>query len=221
MLAVRPEEEPMSGAAHPIPRPSLPLVVRPAGLADAPALEALQHRAAREISARAYGAPAVEAWIRHMGTLDQELIADGTYLVAIAGGVLAGCGGWSFRRRGHGTAAGVGVTDGRPLDPVREPAWIRAMFVEPRFARRGVGTALLDAAERAAASEGYRLATLDATPSGEPLYRRAGYRAVGPIAVALPGGLRLPLLRMEKPLSLGASSSAASASGATPSGSSS
>lgn len=179
---------------------SLPLRVRPARLADAPALEALQHRAAREITARAYGAPAVEAWIRHMGTLDRELIEDGTYLVAVSNGVLAGCGGWSFRRRGHGAAA---AADERPLAPVREPAWIRAMFVEPCFARRGVGAALLDAAERAAADAGYRLTTLDATPSGEPLYRRAGYRAVGPLAVALPGGVRIPLLRMEKSLAPG------------------
>jgi GNAT superfamily N-acetyltransferase len=214
----------MSGAALPNHPPSLLLEIRPARLADAPALEVLQQRAARAIAARAHGAPAIEAWIRHVGTLDRELISGGTYLVAVADGLLVGCGGWSVRRRGHGAAARTGVAGERPLDPAPEPAWIRALFVEPRFTRCGVGRTLLAAAERAAAREGPRLATLDAMPSGEWLYRRAGYRAVGPLSVALPEGLRLPLLRMEKPLTPAAersSSAAASASGATPSGSSS
>jgi GNAT superfamily N-acetyltransferase len=213
----------MATAFAPEPRP-LRVQIRRARLADAAALEALQHRAAREITARACGARAVEAWIRHMGTLDRELIADGTYFVATVDGAPAGCGGWSFRRRGHGVAETQGAADERPLDPATEPAWIRAMFVDPRFARRGVGTAILAAAERAAAGAGYWRVALDATPSGEPLYRLAGYRPLESIEVALPGGLRLPLLRMEKPLwpaAGGRSSAAASASAAGPSGSSS
>jgi GNAT superfamily N-acetyltransferase len=188
-----------SAPSMPLP---LPLRIRPARRADVPALDALQHRAAHEIRARACGTPALEAWVRHMGALDQELIEHGTYLVAVSNGVLAGCGGWSFRRRGPGVASAAGVAE-RPLQPVREPAWIRAAFVEPCFAGRGIGAALLAAAERAAACAGHRLATLDAPPSSEPLYRRAGYRAVGPLAVALPGGLRIPLLRMEKSLAPG------------------
>lgn len=213
----------MSIAPFRSPRPLPPprLRIRSARPSDVPALEALQHRAVREIAGRACGAAAVEAWIRLFHTLDRELISDGTYLVAVAGASLAGCGGWSFRRRGHGCTERIGAAGERPLDPATEPAWIRALFVDPRFARRGIGAAVLDAAERAAAGAGYWRVALDATRSGEPLYRSAGYRAVEPIEVALPGGLRLPLLRMEKPLWLGARSWAASASGATPSGSSS
>ena len=38
-------------------------------------------------------------------------------------------------------------------------------------------------------------------PAGRRVvYRAAGYRCVGPLAVALPGGVRLPLVRMEKAL---------------------
>jgi GNAT superfamily N-acetyltransferase len=160
------------------------LRVRPGRPADAPALEALQRRAARELAVRGVGAPPLELWVRALGARDQDGIADGTCLVAVVSGVLAGCGGWSGRRHARGS----------------EPAWLRALFVEPCFARRGVGRALLEAAERAAAHAGHRLATLDALPGAEPFYRRAGYRCVGPLAVALPGGVRLPLVRMEKAL---------------------
>ncbi|HEY8494978.1 MAG TPA: GNAT family N-acetyltransferase [Myxococcota bacterium] len=106
------------------------------------------------------------------------------HLVAVVSGVLAGCGGWSGRRHARGS----------------EPAWLRVLFVEPCFARRGVGRALLAAAEHAAAQAGHRCATLDALSGAEPFYRAAGYRSVGPLAVALPGGVRLSLVRMEKAL---------------------
>lgn len=200
---------------------SVPARVRigPARPADVPVVETLQQRVVREVATAAPAGSAVESWIRHLVAATRAPIADGTYFLATVGGAPAGCGGWSFRRpldeRGP---------DDRPLDPATEPAWIHPVFVEPHLARRGVGAALLAAAERAAGRAGYWRVALHATRASEPLHRRAGYRPVDSLEVVLPGGWRVPLVRMEKPLwpaGLPRSSAATPSSTAGPAGSSS
>jgi len=201
----------------PVPVPAR-VRIRPARPADVPAVEALQQHAVREVAASALAGSAAEAWIRRLVAATRAPIADGTYLLATVDGVPAGCGGWSLR----GPGAEPGCNEG-PLDATTEPAWIHPVFVAPAFARRGVGAALLAAAERAAARAGYWRAALHATRASEPLHRRAGYRPVESLELALPGGWRVPVVRMEKPLwpALVRSSAAASSSAATPAGSSS
>ncbi|HEY2001047.1 MAG TPA: GNAT family N-acetyltransferase, partial [Acidobacteriaceae bacterium] len=81
-----------------------------------------------------------------------------------------------------------------------DAAKIRAFFVHPQWARRGLGTRLLAACERAAWDAGFRRCEMGATLSGVPLYERHGYRRVADILVDLPGGERLPVVRMEKRL---------------------
>lgn len=73
------------------------------------------------------------------------------------------------------------------------------MYTDPDFARQGVGRLILDLCEQAAAAEGFAAIELMATMSGEPLYRSAGYRAIGPVADVI-GGVTVPLLRMGKSL---------------------
>jgi GNAT superfamily N-acetyltransferase len=80
-------------------------------------------------------------------------------------------------------------------------AEVRPMFVDPARARRGVGTALLAAAERAIAAAGFAKVHLVATLSGVALYERAGNRAIAPVDVPLAGGRRPPCLCMERDLS--------------------
>jgi GNAT superfamily N-acetyltransferase len=72
--------------------------------------------------------------------------------------------------------------------------------VHPEWARRGLGTWLLEACERAAWDAGFRRCEMGATLSGVPLYERHGYRRTAEILVDLPGGERLPVVRMEKVL---------------------
>jgi GNAT superfamily N-acetyltransferase len=72
--------------------------------------------------------------------------------------------------------------------------------VHPAWARRGLGTRLLEACERAAWDAGFRRCEMGATLSGVPLYERHGYRRVAEIQVDLPGGELLPVVRMEKVL---------------------
>jgi GNAT superfamily N-acetyltransferase len=74
------------------------------------------------------------------------------------------------------------------------------MYTDPDHTRRGVGRAVLDACESAAASEGFARAQLAATLAGEPLYRACGYEVVESFTATTSKGIAIPLLRMEKPL---------------------
>ena len=98
----------------------------------------------------------------------------------------------------HDEIARVGIDRIFALDPATDAAKIRAFFVHPSWARRGLGTRLLEACEQAAWDAGFRRCEMGATLSGVPLYERHGYRRVAEILVDLPGGERLPVVRMEK-----------------------
>ncbi|WP_164156581.1 GNAT family N-acetyltransferase, partial [Sandarakinorhabdus rubra] len=120
------------------------LVIRPADAAEIPALEALITASARVLSQGFYTAEETEAAIAHVFGVDSELVGDGTYLVAEDDAGIAGCGGWSRRATLFGGDRFAGRSSGL-LDPTRDAAKIRAFFVAPHAARRGVGAALLQA----------------------------------------------------------------------------
>jgi GNAT superfamily N-acetyltransferase len=128
--------------------------------------------------------------------LDQQLIDDGTYFVIECDGQLAGCGGWSRRATLYGGDHSAG-RDSAMLDPVRDPAPVRAMYTHPAFTRRGVGRLILSLCESAAAAEGFTRLELMSTLSGQPLYRAAGYEVVEEVEDSS-GGVPVPLLRMGK-----------------------
>lgn len=130
--------------------------------------------------------------------LDKQLIDDGTYFVVELAGRIAGCGGWSRRA----TLYGSSQTPGRSaalLIPGVDPARIRAMYTHPDFARRGIGKLIIALCEGAALAEGFTVAELMATLSGEPLYRAAGFEPVEDV-IDTRGGAPVPLIRMRKAL---------------------
>jgi GNAT superfamily N-acetyltransferase len=133
-------------------------------------------------------------------TPDTQLIADGTYYLLEDSETLVACGGWSWRKTLYGGDHHHASRDAGSLDPATDAAKIRAFFVHPEWARRGLGTRLLEACERAAWDAGFRRCEMGATLSGVPLYERHGYRRTAEILVVLPGGERLPVVRMEKVL---------------------
>jgi GNAT superfamily N-acetyltransferase len=134
-------------------------------------------------------------------TPDTQLIADQTYFVLEASdNALVACGGWSWRKTLYGGDHHHASRDAERLDPATDAAKVRAFFVHPAWARRGLGTRLLRACEQAAWDAGFRRCEMGATLSGVPLYERHGYRRVAEIPVDLPGGERLPVVRMEKVL---------------------
>ncbi len=171
--------------------------VRIATEADIPALVVLMDRSIAGPLA-AFLTPAQIAASRRLMGLDSQIIADRTYLIVEADGVLAGCGGWSRRI----TEYGGDHTPGRvpaPLTPGVDAARIRAMYTAPEFIRRGVGRRILQVCEAAARAEGYDRVELVATLSGEPFYLASSYREIARFDDDR-GGMPVPLVRMGKPL---------------------
>jgi GNAT superfamily N-acetyltransferase len=153
-------------------------VIRKARLEDRAAIEELIAESARGLSREDYSGPQIEAALATVYGVDTDLILDGTYFVAEGGGALVGCGGWSRRRTLFGGDR-YAARDSSELDPETEPARIRAFFVHPAHARKGIGRAILAACEGAARASGFRSLELMATLPGLKLYRACGYEAVG------------------------------------------
>lgn len=175
------------------------LGLRLATMGDLPALVELIPRSARELSRGFYTEEQTEAAIRHIFGPDTRLISDGTYFVAEEVGLLAGCGGWSRRRTLYGGDQMKGVEDPF-LDPRTDAARIRAFFVHPGFARRGVGRAILEACLDAARAAGFQRVELASTLPGVPFYLAFGFLEREAMEVPLPGGANLPVVRMERDL---------------------
>lgn len=173
------------------------IAIRPATEADLPALRTIMDRAIAELQ-RGFLSPEQITASRMVMGLDTQLVKDGTYFVAEADGVPAGCGGWSARATLYGGDHSAG-RDARLLDPASEPARVRAMYTDPAFARRGVGRAVIAACEDAAREAGFARVQLMATLSGAALYRTVGYVAIEEIVDTV-DGVGVPLIRMEKAL---------------------
>jgi GNAT superfamily N-acetyltransferase len=106
--------------------------------------------------------------------VDTQLIEDGTYFVVETEGKLVGCGGWSKRRTLFGGDAHAD-RNAQELDPRTDAAKIRAFFVDPDYARRGIGRALLERCEREARAHGFHRFELMGTLPGVRLYEALGY----------------------------------------------
>lgn len=173
--------------------------VRVATRDDVPIIERLIERSVRELSVPYYDGTQIDSALRYMFGVDSQLVDDGTYHVIEVDGVLAAAGGWSRRRTLFGGDQWKHGAD-EPLDPAREPARIRAFFVDPSWSRRGFGRALFDACVRDARAAGFRRLELMATLPGEPLYRSLGFTADERVELGLPDGVRVPLVRMSRPI---------------------
>ena len=150
------------------------ITLRKAALPDVPQIEALIARSARGLSTNDYRPSQVEGALRAAFGVDTQLLADQTYFVAEEDGRLVGCGGWSFRSTLFGSDARAG-RDSSNLDPLTQAAKIRAFFVDPASARRGIGTLLLERCESEARAHGFLQVELMATLPGVKLYAARGY----------------------------------------------
>ena len=167
---------------------------------DRPALTALIARSARGLSVGDYTPEQVEGALRGAFGVDSQLVTDGTYFVVEdSDGEIAGCGGWSYRATLFGGDAHT-QRDAAELDPLSDAAKIRAFFVDPAHARKGIGRALLDHCEAAARARGFSQCELMATLPGLKLYRACGYVAGEPVRHQLAPGLTIEFVPMRKPL---------------------
>ena len=173
--------------------------IRTARRDDIPRIEPLIDRSVRALSVAHYDEAQIESALKFMFGVDSQLVDDGTYHVIEVDGALAAAGGWSRRRTLFGGDQWKHGAD-EPLDPAREPARIRAFFVDPAWARRGLGRSLFETCLRDARTAGFRRLELMATLPGQPLYRALGFMAIERIELALPDGVRVPLVRMSRPI---------------------
>ena len=173
--------------------------LRKATLDDVPVLEEVIAASARGLSRGDYTAAQVEAALEGAFGVDSELIRDGTYFVAEAAGAIVACGGWSRRQTRFGSDRQPGRVSA-VLDPARDAARIRAFFVRPEWARRGLGRLLLERCEAEARAHGFRALELVATLPGLPLYQACGYVAAEPIDHPLADGLTIRFVPMRKEL---------------------
>lgn len=171
--------------------------------ADVPALEALIPLSVRALQAPYYSTAQMDAALGPVFGVDRQLIRDGTYFVAERDGVIVGCGGWSRRRSLYGGDGGREHEDAL-LDPEKDAARVRAFFVHPAWARRGIGRNIMSACEQAIIEAGFRTVDIVATLAGEPLYASFGYAVVERYEIAMAGGLTLPVVRMTRSVKPGA-----------------
>jgi len=176
--------------------------IRTAVESDIPALHALIEASVRGLQADDYTPAQIEGALGTVLGLDTQLIRDQTYFLVEAidpngATVLAGCGGWSKRKTLFGADQGPG-REPDLLDPASDAAKVRAIFVHPAFARRGLGSLILAHVEAAAQAAGFRRFEMGSTLTGVSLYRLKGYVEVERIAVPLHNGEALPVVRMTK-----------------------
>ena len=171
---------------------------------DIPALHVLIEASVRGLQGEDYTPAQIEGALGTVLGLDTQLIRDKTYFVAEAADLnagarpaLAGCGGWSKRKTLFGADRGPG-REPELLDPAADAAKVRAIFVHPHFARRGLGSLILATVENAARNAGFRRYEMGSTLTGVPLYRVRGYVEVERIAVPLQNGEALPVVKMVK-----------------------
>ena len=166
---------------------------------DIPALEELINHSVRILQAPFYSPAQLEAAIGPVFGVDAQLIRDGTYFVLEESGALVGCGGWSYRQAVFGGDRGS-VCAEEALVPGKDPARIRAFFVHPDYARRGIGRMILRTCEAAIVDAGFEQAVLVATLTGEPLYASCGYAVDQRYEVSLGNDLSLPVVAMSERL---------------------
>lgn len=148
--------------------------------ADAPGIYAVHERAVRELCRGVYSDEQIESWVcgnsaqRYVEAMDVE---GEIFEVAVA------------RLRGI-----VGFSAYKDEE-------VRSLYVDPDWARLGVGSALLQRAEAAIAAAGHSKVVIGASLIGLPFYEARGYHVLKHRHWRSRGGLMIPAADMEKPLS--------------------
>ena len=164
---------------------------------DIPKLQSLIEQSVRELQSPYYSTEQMDGALGTVFGVDRQLIRDQTYFVIEQNGALLACGGWSKRESLFGSDA-ARAKDDALLDPRSQSARIRAFFVHPRHARRGLGRAILLACEEAIRAAHFHKIELVATLAGLDFYRAFGYSEAERYEVPLVNGQSLPVVRMTK-----------------------
>jgi len=175
------------------------VLIRKATMEERETIKRLIAESARLLSREHYNDAQIEAAIATVFGVDTNLIEDGTYFVVEIDGQLAGCGGWSKRKTLFGGDQ-YSSRDAGYLDPESEPAKIRAFFIHPDHARKGIGRAILSRCEDEARAQGFRALELMATLPGIEFYKSCGFIDTGNFDLDLTETVILELVPMRKEL---------------------
>lgn len=172
------------------------MIIRRARMDERDAIKQLIDESARHLSRDHYDDAQIDAAIASVFGVDTDLIEDGTYFVAESDGTLVGCGGWSRRKTLFGGDQ-FSSRDAGYLDPATDFAKIRAFFIHPDHARKGIARAILERCESEAREHGFRGLELMATLPGIEFYRSCGFVEEGDFDLDLKG-VKLELVPMRK-----------------------
>ena len=175
------------------------MIIRKATVEERDTIQQLIADSARHLSRAHYNNQQIETAIATVFGVDTDLIEDGTYFVVEIDGNLVGCGGWSKRKTLFGGDQYTSRDTGY-LDPTSEPAKIRAFFIHPDHARKGIARALLNHCETEARAQGFHALELMATLPGIEFYKSCGFTETGNFDLQLTDAVKLELVPMRKDL---------------------
>ncbi len=156
--------------------PPRSIAIRPAVLGDAEAIRQVQSAAARGLCSADYTPEQMGAWTGRETSHYEQRLRD------------AGC------------STLVAEADGRVVAfSGRIGGELLSLYVQPEWAGRGVGAALLAQVESEAAAEGHGELTLNSSVTAVPFYERQGYTVAGPGSYER-DGVAIPCVRMAKGL---------------------
>ena len=177
-------------------------LVRTAKASDIPTLQLLIERSVRQLQINDYSQAQIDGAVGFAFSVDTQLIEDQSYFVAeprTQPGHIVACGRWSNRKTLYGGDHAPDRDLGF-LDPATDAVKIRAIFVDPDWARQGLGTLILQHCEDAARQAGFHKAEMGSTRTGVPLYLLKGYVTKASFGILLPNGESLPIIHMVKQL---------------------
>ncbi|MFZ2103548.1 MAG: GNAT family N-acetyltransferase [Oricola sp.] len=172
----------------------LATIMRHARPADIPAIRAMQQRSMWVLGGHFYSDDEIAGFLTQYGTMDDAVVAEGHFFVAVNhAGKILGSGGWTRRRPDY--ASGFGGSPETEALPT-----VRSVFVDPAAARRGVASSIMARVERDAIDHGVPELALTATLSGAALCERLGYLALACQRLPLNNGGGFACVRMTKRL---------------------
>ena len=175
--------------------------LRKAVIQDKTEIEKLIAESVKGLSRNDYNERQIELSIRTVFGVDTELIADETYFVVENNaGKLIGCGGWSKRKTLYGASTYADSRNSNLLNPETDAAKIRAFFIHPDYARKGIGKAILEVCEAEAKTHNFKSAEMMATLPGVKLYSVCGYKGNQRVGVPIGEGVEIECVRMFKKL---------------------
>lgn len=174
------------------------LTIRKATVSNTDKIEDVMKQSMRALGEGYYNNEQIASSCKYVCVPDHQIITDGTYyVVEDEDGIMLGCGGWSFRNTLYaGPKAHTKQTEiAGVLDPLKDAARIRAMFVSPLAAGKGVGSLI---SEQEARKSGFRQGILGATQSGRAFYLAKGWHPLKEEIATLPDGVEIEITQMTK-----------------------